>query len=127
MTTPIAPLHHEAEFERAWSDRGNTRIELPLVDVNRVLARYYQTREPLAFTRTMMWDMEVKKAFRPDLYIPSVVTGGSARTWGRRAVTGGAESFVRCSEQRLWLESSRRGLVLERVFLNPVRQSATFI
>ena len=122
-----AALNHEEEFERAWTDRGNTRIELPPVDVNRVLAGHYRTREPLTFTRTMMWDMEVKKAFRPDLYIPSVVTGGSARTWGRRVAVGGAESFVRCSEQRLRLEPSRRGLVLERVFLDPARQSATFI
>ena len=120
-------LNHEAEFERAWTDRGNTPIELPPVDVNRVLAEHYQTKEPLTFTRTMMWDMEVKKAFRPDLYIPSVVTGGSVRTWGRRAAIGGAESFVRCSEQRLRLEPSKRGLVLEQVFLDPARQSATFI
>ena len=122
-----AALNHEEEFERAWTDRGNTRIELPPVDVNRVLAGHYRTREPLTFTRTMMWDMEVKKAFRPDLYIPSVVTGGSARTWGRRAAAGGAESFLRCSEQRLRLDPASRGLVLERVFLNPARQSATFI
>ena len=122
-----AALNHEEEFERAWTDRGNTCIELPPVDVNRVLAGHYQTNEPLTFTRTMMWDMEVKKAFRPDVYLPSVVTGGSVRVWGRRAAVGGAESFVRCSEQRLRLEPSRRGLVLERVFLNPARQCATFI
>ena len=97
------------------------------MDVNRVLAERYRTTEPLTFTRTMMWDMEVKKAFRPDLYIPSVVTAGSARHWGRRTADGGAESFARCSEQRRWLEPSRRGLVLEQVFLNPARQSATFI
>ncbi|MDE2880225.1 MAG: hypothetical protein OYL41_08740 [Acidobacteriota bacterium] len=120
-------LNHEEAFERAWTDRDNTRIELPPVDVNRVLAGHYRTGEPLTFTRTMMWDMEVKKAFRPDLYIPSVVAEGSARTWGRRAAIGGAESFMRCSEQRFRLEPSRRGLVLERVFLNPARQSATFI
>jgi len=120
-------LNHEEEFERAWTDRGNTRIELPPVDVNRVLAGHYRTSEPLTFTRTMLWDMEVKKAFRPDLYIPSVVTVGSAHTWDRRAAAGGAEAFVRCSEQRLRLDPARRGLVLERVFLNPARQSATFI
>ena len=98
-------------------------MELPPVDVNRVLAEHYRTGERLTFTRTMMWDMEVKKAFRPDLYIPSVVTEGSARAWGRRVAIGGAESFVRRSEQ----DPSRRGLVLERVFLNPAHQSATFI
>ena len=34
---------------------------------------------------------------------------------------------MRCSRQRLWLKPSEHGLVLEQVFLNPVRQSATFI
>ena len=124
---PVAWLNHEEEFERAWTGPGNTRIELSPVDVNLVLARHYRTSEPLRFTRTMLWDMEVKKAFRPDLYIPSVVSEGSSSCWRRRAEAGGAESFVRCSRQRLWLQPSEHGLVLEQVFLNPERQSATFI
>ena len=123
----MTQLNHEETFERAWTDPANTRIELPPVDVNRVLARHYRTSEPLRFTRTMLWDMEVKKAFRPDLYIPSVVSEGSSRCWRRQAEAGGAESFVRCSRQRLWLEPSEHGLVLEQVFLNPARQSATFV
>ena len=124
---PVTRLNHEEEFERAWTEPGNTRIELSPVDVNRVLAGHYRTGEPLRFTRTMLWDMEVKKAFRPDLYIPSVVSEGSSSYWRRRGEAGGAESFVRCSRQRLWLEPSEHGLVLEQVFLNPARQSATFI
>ena len=124
---PATDLNHEEEFERAWTDPRNTRVELPAVDINLVLAKYYRMNEPLTFTRTMLWDMEVKKAYRPDLYIPSVVLEGSARYWRRRAAADGAESFVRCSQQRLWLEPSERGLVLEQVFLNPTRQSATFI
>ena len=124
---PVGPPSHEAAFERTWTDPDNTRIELDPVDINRTLARYYRTNKPLRFTRTMLWDMEVKKAFRPDLYIPSVVTKGSSHFWKRQALGGGAESFVRCSRQRLWLEPSKHGLVLERVFLNPVRQRVTFI
>ena len=120
-------LNHAEEFERAWTDPRNTRIELPPVDINRVLARYYRTNEPLRFTRTMLWDMEVKKAFRPDLYIPSVVSEGSSHYWCRQAAADGTESFVRCSQQRLWLKPSGRGLVLEQVFLDPARQNATFI
>ena len=120
-------LNREETFERAWTDPANTRIELSPVDINRVLARHYRMSQPLRFTRTMLWDMEVKKAFRPDLYIPSVVSEGSSRWWRRQAEPGGAESFVRCSRQRLWLEPSEHGLVLEQVFLNPARQSATFI
>ena len=123
----VTQLKHEKEFERAWADPSNTRIELSPVDINLVLAQYYRTNKPLRFTRTMLWDMEVKKAFRPDLYIPSVVTAGSSHYWHRQAVADGAESFVRCSRQRLWLEPSEHGLVLEQVFLNPARQSATFI
>ena len=126
-TKPVARLNHEEEFERAWTDPSHTRIELPPVDVNQVLARHYRTSEPLRFTRTMLWDMEVRKAFRPDLYIPSVVSEGSSRCWRRRSEADGADSFVRCSRQRLRLEPSEHGLVLEQVFLNPARQSATFI
>ena len=124
---PVAQLNHEEEFERAWADSRNTRIELPPVDINRVLARSYRTNEPLRFTRTMLWDMEVKKAFRPDLYIPSVVSEGSSRYWRRQPAADGTESFVRCSRQRLRLKPSERGLVLEQVLINPARQSATFI
>ncbi len=74
----ISQLNHEGEFERAWADPSNTRPELPPVDVNRVLAEHYRTSEPLTFTRTMLWDMEVRKAWRPDRFIPSVVREGSA-------------------------------------------------
>ncbi len=126
-STPVTRLNHEEEFERAWANPANTRIELPPVDINTVLARHYLTNKPLRFTGDMLWDMEVKKAYRPDLYIPSVVTAGSSRYWLRQAAADGAESFVRCSLQRLWLKPSERGLVLEQVFLNPERQSATFI
>ena len=123
----VSPPTHEAAFVRAWTDPGNTRIELDPVDINRTLARYYRTNKPLTFTRTMLWDMEVKKAFRPDLYIPSVVTKGSSQYWNRQALAGGTEAFVRCSRQRLWLEPSKHGLVLERVYLNPGQQRVTFI
>ena len=127
VTKPVSELNHEEEFERAWTDPRSTRVNLPPVDINLVLAKYYRTNEPLTFTRTMLWDMEVKKAYRPDLYIPSVVLEGSAHYWRQRAAANGAESFVRSSQQRLWLEPQERGLVLEQVFLNPAQQRATFI
>lgn len=126
-TKLVNELNHEEEFERAWADPRNTRVELPPVDINLVLTKYYRTNESLTFTRTMLWDMEVKKAYRPDLYIPSVVLEGSAHYWQQRVAAKGAESFVRSSQQRLWLEPRERGLVLEQVFLNPAQQRATFI
>ncbi len=119
--------NHEGEFQRAWTDRSNTRLELPPVNVNRVLAEHYRTSEPLTFTRTMLWDMETRKAWRPDRYIPSVVAEGSAHTWGARSAVDGTESFVRSSQQRLWLEPDEYGLVLEQVYLNPTQQKVTFI
>jgi len=123
----ISQLNHEGEFQRAWADHSNTRFELPPVDVNRVLAEHYRTSELLTFTRTMLWDMEVRKAWRPDRYIPSVVREGSAHTWDRHSAADGTESFVRSSQQRHWLEPAEYGLVLEQVCLNPTQQKVTFI
>ena len=123
----ISQFDYEGEFQRAWADSSNTQFELPPVDVNRVLAEHYRTSEPLTFTRTMLWDMEVQKAWRPDRYIPSVVSEGSAHTWGQRKAADGTESFVRSSQQRLWLEPAEYGLVLEPVWLNPTQQKVIFI
>ncbi len=123
----ISQFDYEGEFQRAWADSSNTQFELPPVDVNRVLAEHYRTSEPLTFTRTMLWDMEVRKAWRPDRYIPSVVSEGSAHTWGQRSAADGTESFVRSSQQRLWLEPAEYGLVLESVWLNPTQQKVIFI
>jgi hypothetical protein len=127
LAVGLRQLNHEGEFQRAWADPSNTRFELPPVDVNRVLAEHYCTSEKLTFTRNMLWDMEVRKAWRPDHYIPSVVREGSAHTWGRRPAADATESFVRTSQQRLWLEPALYGLVLEQVYLNPTQQKVAFI
>jgi hypothetical protein len=123
----ISQFNYEGEFQRAWADFSNTQFELPPVDVNQVLAEHYRTSEPLTFTRTMLWDMEVRKAWKPDRYIPSVVSEGSAHTWGQRRATDGTESFVRSSQQRLWLEPAEYGLVLEPVWLDATQQKVIFI
>ena len=120
-------LNHEAEFERAWAYPAYTQIEQPALDVNRALAKRYCTGEPLTFTRTMLWDMEARKALRPDRYIPTVVRQGSAQAWGRSSLSDGSESFVRASTQRLWLEHAAYGLVLEQVRLNHAQQTVRFI
>ena len=46
---------------------------------------------------------------------------------GGRSATDGTESFVRSSQQRLWLEPEEYGLVLEYVCLNHTEQKVTFI
>ena len=124
--TAITELDHEKEFARAWADPRYTRVERPPVDVNAVLAEHYRLSRPLVFTRTMLWDMEVKKAYRPDIFIASVVEAGSAATWGVRSLGGGHESFFRKSAQRMRLVKGY-GLVLEQVRINPDLGKVTFI
>jgi len=114
-------LDHEKIFRQAWEDEAATRYELQGLDVNQVLADRYELGEPLVFTRTMLWDMEMRKARRPDLYIPYVVAAGSAASWGEGDV------FVRKSMQRLWLAPDSYGLILEQTRLNHTSQVVTFI
>lgn len=47
-------LDHERAFARAWAEPSNTRIELPPVDINRVLQERYRVSEPFTFTRDML-------------------------------------------------------------------------
>jgi hypothetical protein len=123
----VADLDHEKEFARAWADPRNTPGARPGVDVNAVLAAHYRLSKPLEFTRTMLWDMEVRKARRPDQYIPSVVRAGSAGVWNERKLPNGHETFYRKSDQRQRLVPGTYGLVLEQVRINPTLQKVTFI
>jgi hypothetical protein len=116
-------LDHLGVFEEAWSRPGNTAVELPPVDVNQVLAAHYDLDRELVLTREMLWDMEVRKAVDPDVYITSVVTPGSVRRWPSEP----GDDFVRISEQRLWLDREQRGLVLEQVHLDHDRHAVLFI
>jgi hypothetical protein len=117
----MTDLEHEKVFQQAWLDPSTTRFELTPVDVNKVLAQKYVLGEPLVFTRAMLWDMEVRKARQPDLFIPYVVKSGSAATWG------GDDVFVRESQQRLWLARNTYGRIIEQTNLDHVRQIVTFI
>src|SRR5256885_2706604 len=104
---PMTVLEHEKVFREAWEDPTATRYELTPRDVNRVLADRYVLGEPLVFTRAMLWDLEVRKARHPDVFIPYVVAAGSAAAWGDGDV------FVRKSMQRLWLDREGYRLGLE--------------
>lgn len=118
----------ETEFEEAWNSPGATRVELPPVDVNQILAERYVTEEPVALTRELLWDMEVRKAGNPGAFIPYVVKEGSASAWvpGRPGAELG-DAYVRQSQQRLWIRPEEYGLVLEEVSLHHERQLVTFI
>ena len=105
----------EAEFERAWADPRNTPFGMPGVDVNKVLAQRYTMNPPRPLTRSMVWDMELKKAWDPKTYIPYVVSSG--RSWGRHEISGNCEHFFRTSAQIGWI-TEERGDVLEEVFVD---------
>ncbi len=121
-------LEHRTEFDRARADTANLRVDLPPIDVNAVLAARYRLDEPLAFTRTMLWDMETRKARQPDRYLPGAVSPGSARTWTPPALEAtGEDVFVRVSEQPDWSDPARSGPVIEQVGLDHDARKALFI
>jgi hypothetical protein len=106
----------EAAFERAWSDPRHTPIELLPLDVNRVVAAGYVPSAPTTMTAAQLWDNELKKAWDPLTYIPTPVR--SSTTFGHRPLPDGAETFVRLTEQRVWLSPGDFGPVIELVVVN---------
>jgi hypothetical protein len=111
------------EFEDAWNNPRFTQIELPAVQVNRALREKYIASGSIELSRSMVWDMETKKAWDPLTYIPYVVSEG--RSWGRHHLESGIERFSRSSIQESWLNVGR-GQVLEDVFVNHVGQKVLF-
>jgi hypothetical protein len=114
----------EREYREAWNNLSHTRFELPPVNVNKVLKDRYVVAPDKRITRSMIWDMETKKAWDPLSYIPYVVS--EARSWGRNTLQDGSNRFCRSSLQRGWI-TSERGRVLEDVFVNPARQAIFFL
>lgn len=119
-------MDHQAVFEQAWAAPGNTKVDLPPVRVNEVLRERYDVSPPFEYTGTQLWDMETRKAKQPDVYLPGVVTPGSAEkfpsTWH-----GQVEEFVRVSEQKLWLDRERSEIIIEQVRLDHARRRAFFV
>jgi hypothetical protein len=112
------------EYEDAWNNPLHTRFELPPVNVNKVLKDRYRVMPDRRITRSMIWDMEVKKAWDPLTYIPYVVSEG--RSWGRNTLPDGAERFSRSSLQRGWI-TPEQGRVLEDVYVSHSNQAIFFL
>jgi hypothetical protein len=112
------------EYERAWNDPANTRFELPAVDVNKVLRDRYEMSPHRRLTRTMIWDMECKKAWDPLSFIPYVVSEGGS--WGRHGLDDRASRFCRASMQKGWIRPDS-GRVLEDVYVNDAEQAIFFL
>jgi hypothetical protein len=114
----------EGEYNEAWNAPSSTRFELPPVDVNKVLKERYRVSPERTLTRTLIWDMETKKAWDPLTYIPYVVS--QARSWGRMTLHDGSSRFCRSSLQRGWI-TPEEGRVLEDVFVNNAKQTIYFL
>ena len=114
----------EREYNEVWRAPASTRFELRPVDVNKVLKERYRVSPEQTVTRTMIWDMESKKAWDPLTYIPYVVS--QARSWGRTTLRDGSTQFCRSSMQRGWI-TSEEGHVLEDVFVNDGKQTIYFL
>jgi hypothetical protein len=114
----------EREYREAWNNPLYTRFELPPVNVNKVLKDRYRVTPQKPVTRSMIWDMEGRKAWDPRSYIPYVVSEG--RSWGRTRLQDGSDRFSRSSMQRGWI-TPQEGLVLEDVYVSPDRQAIFFL
>ena len=115
----------EDTFEKAWKNPNFTQIELNDVDVNEIIKNHYVTDSSVQFTRTMLWDMETKKAWDPVSYIPYAAQNGLS--WGRKELPNGNEVFVRSTDQKQWLNPEVFEQVFELVYLNHQEQKATFL
>lgn len=128
MSSPDRPIHTFAgaaeEFAQAWGNPRHTRVTLPPVDVNEVLAARYWMDQPLHVTRPMVWDMELKKSWDPLTYISYVVSEG--KSWGRGRDEHDCEHFYRSTIQRAWI-GERSGRVLEDVYINHQEQRIFFL
>jgi hypothetical protein len=126
MKTELAMTFDTAEHEynQAWNAIGSTRFELAPVDVNTVLRKRYRVSSERTLTRSMIWDMETKKAWDPLSYIPYVVS--QARSWGRTTLCDGSTRFSRSSLQCGWI-TSEEGRVLEDVFVSDAKQTIYFL
>jgi hypothetical protein len=126
-TGSIADFDHESEFERAWDDPRYTRTGPFSIKVNERIHQFFRTSKPLTFTRAMMWDNEVRKGWRPDIYIASAIRPGSVRNWGGTHSADGLETFARVSMQRQWLSPEEYGCVVERVRAYHEKHKIVFI
>ena len=120
--TSAARAH--SEFEKCWHDPNATRFELPVIGVNEILSKRYIMKPETNLTRSMIWDMECKKALDPSTYVPYVIS--EAGLWGRRQLSDGCDHFIRWSTQKAWL-SEQRGRVIESVFIDHSNQRIIFL
>lgn len=119
-------MDHQAIFDKAFANPDYTAITTPDSAVNRVIRNAYDVDQPFTYTRTQLWDMEVKKAHHPDKYIRHVVRPGSLRTFNHNR-DGSFEYFIRVTDQRMWKDLSIYTTVIEDVRLDHDTHKAVFL
>lgn len=119
-------MGHEEIFKAAFATPTFTAILTPDSRVNSVIAESYDVDEPFTYTLTQLWDMEVRKAHRPDKYIHYVAKPGSLRIFGIRK-EGDLEFFYRVTEQRSWKDPEKYTKVIEDVRLDHKNHTAFFL
>lgn len=125
ILSPIAFASDDAHlFEKDWAAPQHTLFTLESAEVNLVLNTHYSTSSPVHLTKSMLWDMDKKKAWDPLSYIPHVVSQGYS--WGKIERENGDVSFMRWSMQKQWKDGTP-GMVIERVTLLEKEQRALFV
>lgn len=119
-------MSYSETFETAFADPKNTAITTPDSDVNTIISNNYTVDEPFTYTKSLLWDMEVKKALRPDKYIRHVVRPGSLKVVDHTK-EGSLERFIRITDQRMWKDPEQYATVIERVYLDHINQKAFFL
>jgi hypothetical protein len=119
-------MDHQAIFDVAFANPEYTAIVTPDSAVNQVIRDAYDVDTPFTYTRTQLWDMEVKKAHYPDKYLRHVVRPGSLRTFNHTK-DGHFERFIRISDQRMWKDLSTYTTVVEDVRLDRENHRAVFV
>jgi len=108
-------------FETAWNDPNNLAIMFDDIDINGVLSKNYVTDPPTRMTRTLLWDMERKKAADALTFLGSIVRDAKTHRQSN------ANAFIRWTIQRQFLNPEVFDNVLEEVFLDDANQLVTFI
>lgn len=119
--------NHEEILEAAFKDPNNTPIDLEPSNVNQVIkSRHYDADPDLHYTKTHLWDMEVKKAHNPAKYLRHLLRPGSLQVFNVQK-DGPTETFVRITDQGTWLDPTKYITVIEQVFLDYDKEKAFFI
>jgi hypothetical protein len=119
--------NHDEIFATAFASPDNLSIKQPDINVNNIIRDYYTvTPATFALTKSLLWEMECRKAAAPNKYIPTVVKAGSVEKFPSFH-EGHCEYFTRISDQRCWKDPSKYVKVIEHVKLDNRKQVVTFI